>query len=78
MELQLSGSKNKKIELADAVFGCEFNEALIHQVVTAFLAGARAGTQAQKTRSEVSGGGIKPWSQKGSGRARAGTIRMGL
>jgi large subunit ribosomal protein L4 len=75
MELQLSGSKNQKIELADAVFGCEFNEALIHQVVTAFLAGGRAGTAAQKTRSEVSGGGIKPWSQKGSGRARAGTIR---
>ena len=75
MELQLSGSKNKKIELADAVFACEFNEALIHQVVTAFLAGGRAGTQAQKTRSEVRGGGIKPWNQKGSGRARAGTIR---
>jgi large subunit ribosomal protein L4 len=75
MELQLSGSKNQKIELADAVFDCEFNEALIHQVVTAFLAGGRAGTAAQKTRSEVSGGGIKPWSQKGSGRARAGTIR---
>jgi large subunit ribosomal protein L4 len=75
MELQLSGSKNQKIELADAVFDCEFNEALIHQVVTAFLAGGRAGTQCQKTRSEVRGGGIKPWSQKGSGRARAGTIR---
>ena len=75
MELHLSGSKTQKIELADAVFGCEFNEALIHQVVTAFLAGGRAGTQCQKTRSEVRGGGIKPWSQKGSGRARAGTIR---
>jgi large subunit ribosomal protein L4 len=75
MELQLAGSKNKKIELADDIFACEFNEALIHQVVTAFLAGGRAGTQAQKTRSEVRGGGIKPWSQKGSGRARAGTIR---
>jgi large subunit ribosomal protein L4 len=75
MELQLAGSKNKKIELADDIFACEFNEALIHQVVTAFLAGGRAGTQCQKTRSEVRGGGIKPWSQKGSGRARAGTIR---
>ena len=75
MELQLAGSKNEKIELADDIFACEFNEALIHQVVTAFLAGGRAGTQAQKTRSEVRGGGIKPWSQKGSGRARAGTIR---
>ncbi len=75
MELQLSGSKSKKVEVADAVFGCEFNEALIHQVVTAFMAGGRAGTQSQKTRSEVRGGGIKPWNQKGSGRARAGTIR---
>ena len=53
----------------------EFNEALIHQVVTAYMAAGRAGTAAQKTRSEVRGGGIKPWSQKGSGRARAGTIR---
>jgi large subunit ribosomal protein L4 len=75
MELQLSGSKGKKIELADAIFGCEYNEPLIHQVVTAFMAAGRAGTQAQKTRSEVRGGGIKPWNQKGSGRARAGTIR---
>jgi large subunit ribosomal protein L4 len=74
MELQLAGKK-KKIELPDTVFCCEFNEALIHQVVTAYLAGGRAGTAAQKTRSEVRGGGIKPWAQKGSGRARAGTIR---
>lgn len=75
MELQLTGSKSKKVEVADGIFDCEFNEALIHQVVTAYMAGGRAGTQAQKTRSEVRGGGIKPWSQKGSGRARAGTIR---
>ena len=54
------------------------NEALIHQVVTAYMAGGRAGTKAQKTRSEVSGGGAKPWSQKGTGRARAGTIRSPL
>lgn len=74
MELQLSGKK-KKIEIADEVFSCVFNEALIHQVVTAYLAGGRAGTAAQKTRAEVRGGGIKPWAQKGSGRARAGTIR---
>src|SRR5687767_7663553 len=75
MEINLHGSKTKKISVEDAVFNCEFNEPLIHQVVTAYLAGARAGTQAQKTRSEVSGGGIKPWRQKGTGRARAGTTR---
>lgn len=74
MELKLSNSKSK-IELADDVFGCEFNEALIHQVVTAYMAAGRAGTKAQKTRAEVSGGGAKPFNQKGSGRARAGTIR---
>jgi large subunit ribosomal protein L4 len=75
MELQLLGAKSKKVELSDIVFGCKYNEPLIHQVVTAFLAGGRAGTQSQKTRSEVRGGGIKPFKQKGSGRARAGTIR---
>lgn len=74
MELQLSGSK-KKIDLPDVVFGCEFNEPLVHQVVTAYLSAARAGTAAQKTRAEVRGGGSKPWNQKGGGRARAGTIR---
>jgi large subunit ribosomal protein L4 len=67
-------SKNT-IQVSDANFGCKFNEALIHQVVTAHLAGARAGTHAQKTRSQVRGGGAKPWRQKGTGRARAGTIR---
>lgn len=75
MELNLLGSKKAKVEVADEVFGCKFNEPLIHQVVTAFLAAARAGTAAQKTRSEVSGGGAKPFRQKGTGRARAGTIR---
>jgi large subunit ribosomal protein L4 len=74
MELKLSNSK-KKIELADEVFACEFNEPLIHQIVTAYMAAGRAGTAAQKTRAEVSGGGAKPWKQKGTGRARAGTIR---
>lgn len=74
MELKLSNSQ-KKVELADSIFGCEFNEALIHQVVTAYMAAGRAGTKAQKTRAEVSGGGSKPFKQKGSGRARAGTIR---
>lgn len=63
------------VELSDTAFGREFNEALVHQVVIAYLAGARQGTRAQKTRAEVSGGGIKPWRQKGTGRARAGSIR---
>ncbi len=63
------------VEVSDQTFGRDFNEALIHQVVTAYLAGARQGTRAQKTRAEVSGGGRKPWRQKGTGRARAGTTR---
>merc|ERR1712169_84278 len=63
------------IQVSDVAFAREFNEDLVHQVVTAYLAGARQGTRAQKTRSEVSGGGKKPWRQKGTGRARAGTIR---
>jgi len=74
MELKISNSK-EKIELADDIFACEFNEALIHQIVTAYMAAGRAGTKAQKTRAEVSGGGSKPFKQKGTGRARAGTIR---
>jgi len=63
------------IEVSEVAFGRDFNEALVHQVVTAYLAGGRQGTRKQKTRSEVSGGGRKPWNQKGTGRARAGTIR---
>src|SRR6188768_3820856 len=63
------------LELADATFGAEFNAPLVHQVVTAYLAGARAGTKAQKNRSDVSGSGKKPWKQKGTGRARVGSIR---
>ena len=59
----------------DSAFGQAYNEALVHQVVTAYLAGGRAGTKAQKTRADVRGGGIKPWRQKGTGRARAGSIR---
>ncbi|CAM3590772.1 50S ribosomal protein L4 [Halomonas sp. FME1] len=66
------------VEVADATFGKEFNEALVHQVVTAYLAGGRQGTRAQKSRSDVRGGGKKPWRQKGTGRARAGTIRSPL
>jgi large subunit ribosomal protein L4 len=64
-----------KVSVSDVAFAKEFNEDLVHQVVTAYLAGARAGTRAQKNRADVRGGGAKPWRQKGTGRARAGTIR---
>lgn len=74
MELQLKNAKGK-VEVSDAAFGGDFNEPLVHQVVTAYMAGARQGTKAQKTRAQVSGGGAKPWRQKGTGRARAGSIR---
>jgi large subunit ribosomal protein L4 len=77
MELQLHQS-NDKLNVADAVFGAEFNEPLVHQVVTAYLAGGRAGTAKQKTKGEVRGGGKKPWKQKGTGRARVGSIRSPL
>ncbi|MGA9853946.1 MAG: 50S ribosomal protein L4 [Gammaproteobacteria bacterium] len=79
MELQLhSNTGGQSITLSDATFGREFNESLVHQVVTAYLAGGRAGTKAQKTRRQVRGGGRKPWAQKGSGQARAGSIRSPL
>jgi large subunit ribosomal protein L4 len=79
VELQLhSDTGGQSITLSDATFGREFNEALVHQVVTAYLAGGRAGTKAQKTRRQVRGGGRKPWAQKGSGQARAGSIRSPL
>lgn len=68
-------SASEKIEVSEQVFGYKFNEPLIHQVVTAYLARGRQGTHAQKNRSAVRGGGKKPWKQKGTGRARAGTIR---
>ncbi len=74
MELVLKDAQSA-LEVSDATFGREFNEALVHQVVVAYAAGARQGTRAQKNRSDVSGGGKKPWRQKGTGRARAGTIR---
>ncbi|MFW1678774.1 50S ribosomal protein L4 [Pontibacter sp. JAM-7] len=77
MNLNLAGAKGS-VEVSDLAFGKEFNETLVHQVVTAYLAGARQGTKAQKNRSAVSGGGAKPWRQKGTGRARAGTIRSPL
>src|SRR5215472_6164009 len=63
------------VEVSEATFGQKFNETLVHQVVTAYRAAGRAGTKAQKTRAEVSGGGKKPWSQKGTGQARAGSSR---
>ena len=71
----LSGSDSSKIDVQEAVFGQSYNETLVHQLVTRYLAGARAGTKAQKTRSDVSGGGAKPWKQKGTGRARSGSTR---
>ena len=78
MELQVRTAKKKsgtKVTVSDIAFGREFNEPLVHQVVTAFMAGGRSGTKAQKNRAAVQGGGSKPWRQKGTGRARAGTIR---
>lgn len=79
MGLQIPALNEKdtsgKVEVNEAVFGQPFNETLVHQLVTRYLAGARAGTKAQKTRSDVSGGGSKPWRQKGTGRARSGTTR---
>lgn len=73
MKLTVAGGKD--IQVSEKTFGRDFSEALVHQVVTAYLAGSRAGTKAQKNRSDVRGGGKKPWRQKGTGRARAGTIR---
>src|SRR5579859_1621783 len=79
MKLQLqNASPASDIQLSDVAFGRAYNEALIHQVVTAYQAAGRAGTKAQKTRAEVRGGGKKPWSQKGTGQARAGSIRSPL
>ena len=76
MELAISGGNS--MEVSEAIFGRDFSEPLVHQVVVAYLAGARSGTKAQKNRSAVSGGGRKPWRQKGTGNARAGTIRSPL
>lgn len=69
------GKAKTTVDVAEMVFGREYNEGLIHQVIVAQMAGERQGSKAQKTRAEVSGGGIKPWRQKGTGRARAGSIR---
>jgi large subunit ribosomal protein L4 len=77
MKLKLvdGGAKGSEIEVSDATFGRAFNEPLVHQVLTAYMAAGRAGTKAQKTRAEVRGGGKKPWRQKGTGSARAGSSR---
>jgi large subunit ribosomal protein L4 len=77
MDINLHSSNNK-LSVNEAIFGAEFNEALVHQVVVAYMNGARSGTKKQLTRGEVRGGGKKPWKQKGTGRARAGTIRSPL
>ncbi|WMY96141.1 MAG: 50S ribosomal protein L4 [Arsenophonus sp.] len=74
MELVIKDEKSTLL-VSETIFGHNFNEALIHQVIVAYLAGARQGTKSQKNRSEVSGSGKKPWRQKGTGRARAGSIR---
>ncbi len=73
--MKLKNSQGKAVTLDDAVFARDYNEGLVHQAVVAYMATGRSGTKAQKTRSDVSGGGIKPWRQKGTGRARAGTSR---
>ena len=74
MDIAIHNS-TKKVSVSDDAFSASFNEALVHQLVVSYMAAARAGTKAQKSRSAVSGGGAKPWRQKGTGRARAGTIR---
>ena len=69
------GTQGQSLQVSEKAFGRDFNEALVHQVVVAYMAAGRAGTKRQKSRAEVRGGGIKPWNQKGGGRARAGSIR---
>ncbi len=71
--MELKTNTGAAVAVSETAFGREFNEALVHQIVTAYMAGGRQGTKAQKSRSEVAGGGKKPWRQKGTGRARAGT-----
>ena len=71
MQLNVNGAQ--AIEVSERTFGGEFNETLVHQAVVAYMAGGRQGTRAQKTRAEVTGGGKKPWRQKGTGRARSGS-----
>jgi large subunit ribosomal protein L4 len=75
---QAGAQQHSSVKVAEELFDCPFNEGLVHQVVTAYMAAGRSGSKAQKTRSQVRGGGIKPWKQKGTGRARAGSIRSPL
>jgi large subunit ribosomal protein L4 len=75
LKLVSKGAQGQDVQVSDTTFAREFNESLVHQVVTAYRAAGRAGTKAQKTKAEVRGGGIKPWRQKGTGSARAGSIR---
>jgi large subunit ribosomal protein L4 len=75
LKLVSKGAQAQDIQVSDATFAREYNESLVHQVVVAYMAGGRSGTKAQKTKAEVRGGGIKPWRQKGTGQARAGSIR---
>jgi large subunit ribosomal protein L4 len=75
LKLVSKGAQAEDIQVSDATFAREYNESLVHQVVVAYMAAGRAGTKAQKTKAEVRGGGIKPWRQKGTGQARAGSIR---
>jgi len=75
MKLQMHGATDKDLQVSELAFGREFNEGLVHQVVTAYMAAGRSGTKAHKTRAEARGGGAKPWRQKGTGRARHGSIR---
>ncbi len=72
---EMGKKASKDVEVSEAAFGVSYNEPLVHQVVNAYMAGARSGTRAQKSRAQVSGGGAKPWRQKGTGRARAGSTR---
>jgi len=78
MEVKLQDQARKTVTLSEATFEQPYNEALVHQAVVSYLAGGRAGTKAQKTRAQVRGGGKKPWRQKGTGRARTGSIRSPL
>ena len=73
--MELQAKTGSAVTVSDDVFGAPYNETLVHQVVNAYMAGGRSGNSSQKTRSDVRGGGAKPWRQKGTGRARAGTIR---
>jgi large subunit ribosomal protein L4 len=75
LQIPSANSEGSALAVSESVFGHEFNESLVHQLVVAYLAAGRSGTKAQKSRSDVSGGGAKPWRQKGTGRARAGTSR---